>query len=77
MADLRRIEPTARVHRIAAETFCTVLELNATNDGMSDAGFRDFVLTSLALVEYPRPAPELRPPQSTQSATDIDLQTLR
>lgn len=40
---------------VSAANFCGTLEANVDNDKLTDAEFRDFVRTSLPIVEYTRP----------------------
>jgi hypothetical protein len=45
----------ARKFPIAAELFCTLLDLNLDNKGFSDADFREFVRNTLPIVAYEPP----------------------
>lgn len=53
-------EPLRSRHNlVSAEAFCTSLYINAHNEKLSDAQFRQFVLDSLKVVAFPAPSCEL------------------
>ena len=39
--------------KVPAENFCQTLAVNIDNENLSDAAFRDFVRTTLPIVDFP------------------------